>query len=547
MQQTFRLCTFSDINLTGWDTSNVTSFYITFRDCENVTTGFGSSSGIETLDTSSATNMYGVFYSCENIESLDLSAWDTSSVGSMGDMFRDCYKLTYLNCNDWDTSSVTTIVRLCYKVGSVSVSGCEILMDNWTLNTVNTNNAFEYTKFSVAPSLLNWDFNSASTNFTGLFSNADGQVALDLSTWTGTSNIGTCYQLFYFAEFTSVNLTGWDTSSVTSFTYGFYANGYLTDIIGLSGLQMPLNTSLRSAFDSCRLLKFDTHNFHDDFASGGLITDMLSTFKMVSLSSGTAAPNVTNFDLSSTTTTGSMFSSANITSGTLDVSGWSTPLLISLGSMFYNSNGITNLDLSGWNFTNTITSFVNFVRGSEVVTVDFGSASSSDFSGLTSFSHFGYGIDSITTITFPTTLDLSSLNYAQNFLYGASTMGSTNYGFFLITLDTTGLTGAYPLVVGSSQYIATIVDSGTTDGTTSNKLVDSTQNFTSTVSVDDIIFNDTDNTYAKVTVVDSDTVLTLDVDIMTSGELYEIESSLFAKARYSLAVKGWSINDGGSV
>lgn len=66
-------------------------------------------------------------------------------------------------------------------------------------------------------------------------------------------------------------------------------------------------------------------------------------------------------------------------------------------------------------------------------------------------------------------------------------------------------------------------DSGTTDGTTSNKLVDSSQNFVTTVTVGMPVHNTTDDTYATVTAVDSNTVLSLSADIMTTGENYQID------------------------
>ena len=67
---------------------------------------------------------------------------------------------------------------------------------------------------------------------------------------------------------------------------------------------------------------------------------------------------------------------------------------------------------------------------------------------------------------------------------------------------------------------------GTTDGvTTTNKLIDSTQDFTTTVKIGDIVKNTTDTTQAIVTSVDSDTQLTLDGDIMETGENYNIENN----------------------
>lgn len=66
-------------------------------------------------------------------------------------------------------------------------------------------------------------------------------------------------------------------------------------------------------------------------------------------------------------------------------------------------------------------------------------------------------------------------------------------------------------------------DSGTTNGTTTSKLVDSTQtDFLTTVSIGMIVHNTTDNTFANVTAIDSNTILSLDSDIMVSGKVYII-------------------------
>lgn len=69
---------------------------------------------------------------------------------------------------------------------------------------------------------------------------------------------------------------------------------------------------------------------------------------------------------------------------------------------------------------------------------------------------------------------------------------------------------------------SSIPASGTTTGTTTNKLVDSGETFESKVQVGDIVYNTSDATAATVTAVDSDTQLTLNGDIMTSGEAYTI-------------------------
>jgi len=74
------------------------------------------------------------------------------------------------------------------------------------------------------------------------------------------------------------------------------------------------------------------------------------------------------------------------------------------------------------------------------------------------------------------------------------------------------------------QFSDTILDSGTADTDTLNKLVDSTQtDFSTTVSVGNVAHNTTDDTYGFVTDVESNTSLLLDGDVFPDGdETYEI-------------------------
>ena len=73
---------------------------------------------------------------------------------------------------------------------------------------------------------------------------------------------------------------------------------------------------------------------------------------------------------------------------------------------------------------------------------------------------------------------------------------------------------------GSNE--ASPLETGTTTSTVENKLVDSGQNFTSTLAVGDVVKNTTDNTTTLVKTVDSDTQLSLQSNIFTSGEVYKI-------------------------
>jgi len=70
-----------------------------------------------------------------------------------------------------------------------------------------------------------------------------------------------------------------------------------------------------------------------------------------------------------------------------------------------------------------------------------------------------------------------------------------------------------------------VLSSGTTDGTTTSKLVDSTASFTSAL-VGEAVYNSTNDTWAKVTAFDSATILSVSADIFVSGDGYEIASAV---------------------
>ena len=90
-------------------------------------------------------------------------------------------------------------------------------------------------------------------------------------------------------------------------------------------------------------------------------------------------------------------------------------------------------------------------------------------------------------------------------------------------LNDTIKAGSIP-IGGITPWLKTFAsaDSGTTTSTSANHLVQTGQNFMTTVAVGYLVHNTTDSTFAYVTAVNSDTDLTLDADIMTTTEAYTI-------------------------
>lgn len=102
----------------------------------------------------------------------------------------------------------------------------------------------------------------------------------------------------------------------------------------------------------------------------------------------------------------------------------------------------------------------------------------------------------------------------------------------VLSYSSTGTSTEYgPWLVDARLFSEGIVDSGTTTSASTGKLIDTGQNFTSTVSENDLVRNTTDETYAYVESVDDDENLTLSKDIMGSGDGYEISNGFIQDTR----------------
>jgi surface protein len=102
----FHNYTGTELDLSAWDTSNVTNMNSMFYYCTNLT-----SLDLSSFDTSKVTTMLSMFYNCYNLTSLDLSNFDMSNVTNMNSMLGFCRKLHTLrldNCNNDTISKIIT-------------------------------------------------------------------------------------------------------------------------------------------------------------------------------------------------------------------------------------------------------------------------------------------------------------------------------------------------------------------------------------------------------------------------------------------------------
>ena len=110
------------LDLSNFDTSNVTDMELMFNECIKLKT----INGLNKLNTSQVTNMGGMFQKCFKIEYLDLTNFDTSNVTDIGDMFNKCYELKNINgLDNFNTYKVSIMSRMflrCEKIENLDLS-----------------------------------------------------------------------------------------------------------------------------------------------------------------------------------------------------------------------------------------------------------------------------------------------------------------------------------------------------------------------------------------------------------------------------------------
>lgn len=103
-------------------TYNTTTFNFIFAYCSGL-----ESINVSGWDTSKVTSMSNMFQNCKSLTSLDLSSWDISNVTNMDYMFYNCYDLTSLDVSGWNTSNVINMNKMfsgCHSLKTIYMRGC---------------------------------------------------------------------------------------------------------------------------------------------------------------------------------------------------------------------------------------------------------------------------------------------------------------------------------------------------------------------------------------------------------------------------------------
>ncbi len=221
------------VDLSGWDTSNVTNmsnmFFEAFDQTENLI-----HLDLSSFDTSNVVDMSGMFSRCTKVQSIDLSSFDTSNVVNMNRMFFACNELITLDIAHFDTSNVVYMSRLfaeCKKLRYVDVSNFD------TSSAIDLSVMFR----------LNYELES-----------------VDVSNFDTSKVVHLHYMFDQCRKLKTIAVEGFDTSQVTSMNYMFNGCNSLTSL-DVSNFDTSLVQAMRYMFANCELLEtIDVSNFNTE-------------------------------------------------------------------------------------------------------------------------------------------------------------------------------------------------------------------------------------------------------------------------------------------
>ena len=235
MEGLFQNCiTLEYIDLSNFDTSNVTNMAFMFNHCNRLK----EIKGLDKFITSKATTMEGMFQSCFKLEFIDVSSFDTSNVEIMNFMFVDCFKLKGIKgINKLNTKKVTNMTGMFENCLSLKY----LNLENFDTSNV-TNMSYMFNKCKKLKEIKGMDkFN--------------------------TINLTTTYAMFQFCtEIEKIDLSGFDTSNVTNMSYMFNKCKKLKEIKGLNTFITKNVKDMARMFSECSelenlvLTSFETPN-----------------------------------------------------------------------------------------------------------------------------------------------------------------------------------------------------------------------------------------------------------------------------------------------
>ena len=298
----------------------------------------------------------GLFQSMTALTTVVTKNLDVSRVENMKNMFRGCTALTALDTTGWDTSAVTNLYCTFYQCGALAdIKGIE----SWDTGSVtNTKAMLRECGITGDLDLRNWDVSNV-TDMAQMFHRCYHITGINAAGWD-TSSVTTMANMFYECFIMeTLDVTGWDTSNVTTTAGMFLRCRGLTAMIGSGDLnfsKVEQMASMCEGWDS--MIYLDVTNWNC-----GSVTNMSQMFawalKLETLE------GIQNWDVSNVTNMATVFYDCNGLTE-LDLSGWDTSKVQNMSNMFRECDKLRELNLAGWD-TSSVTQTASMFSGSPCI------------------------------------------------------------------------------------------------------------------------------------------------------------------------------------
>ena len=237
--------TFTEIGLSGLDTTGVTDMFGMFTECHAV-----KELDVSGLNTSAVTDMSYMFLACRSITSLDLSNFDTSKVEKMDWMFGGCNSLVELDLSGFDTSNVTDMSRMFNNCNTLT----HLDLTSFDTSKVTTMWMMFYDCTNLESVDLSSFYTPELTTTSHMFAHCENLRTVDISTidTSKCTNIG--YMFVGCSNLIEIDVSHFDTSEVTYIAGMFYGCSALTEL-NLSSFETSKVTQNSYMFKDCTALR----------------------------------------------------------------------------------------------------------------------------------------------------------------------------------------------------------------------------------------------------------------------------------------------------
>ena len=276
-----------------------------------------------------------MFKNCSGLENVDLSGLDISLSTSLNSMFFQCKKLKKVDLTPLNTTNVTNmsgIFTLCESLENVLVNG---------LNTANV------------------------TTMNNIFDRCYSLKSADISSWN-TQNVTTFKRMFYKCNSISeVKLKCSKTSLAESGVEEMFNNCYMLTSVDMSAFDFNNANNFTSIFCDCKSLQ--------TVIFGKSNTSKIKYMKNAFMGTGGYGDfTCVNADFSSAENMDAAFKGS--TAKSINLSGWKTPNVQVISSLFHNCTLAKKINISGWSVDN-VSSFTHMFNTCDVIEeIDLGTS-----------------------------------------------------------------------------------------------------------------------------------------------------------------------------